>query len=148
MTEYESSFLSEKRPVLIAKNVTTKYTERGQNNTENVRHHILAVINNTRGHIAFFSPSYALRDDVLGDCSWLPGHIKIIDEEKRMSKSRVNGIIQELHNDRRDGTQVLLSGVLSGKLAEGVDYPNNILCLLYTSPSPRDGLLSRMPSSA
>ena len=24
----------------------------------------------------------------------------------------------------------------------------NDLCLLYTSPSPRDGLLSRMPSSA
>ena len=24
----------------------------------------------------------------------------------------------------------------------------NISCLLYTSPSPRDGLLSRMPSSA
>ena len=28
---------------------------------------------------------------------------------------------------------------------ESVDYP---ICLLYTSPSPRDGLLSRMPSSA
>ena len=26
--------------------------------------------------------------------------------------------------------------------------PLNIDCLLYTSPSPRDGLLSRMPSSA
>ena len=25
---------------------------------------------------------------------------------------------------------------------------DSILCLLYTSPSPRDGLLSRMPSSA
>ena len=25
---------------------------------------------------------------------------------------------------------------------------NNKNCLLYTSPSPRDGLLSRMPSSA
>ena len=25
---------------------------------------------------------------------------------------------------------------------------NNYTCLLYTSPSPRDGLLSRMPSSA
>ena len=24
----------------------------------------------------------------------------------------------------------------------------NLYCLLYTSPSPRDGLLSRMPSSA
>ena len=36
------------------------------------------------------------------------------------------------------------------------DYPNGtkkekgpfLICLLYTSPSPRDGLLSRMPSSA
>ena len=26
--------------------------------------------------------------------------------------------------------------------------PDNLTCLLYTSPSPRDGLLSRMPSSA
>ena len=25
---------------------------------------------------------------------------------------------------------------------------NDLICLLYTSPSPRDGLLSRMPSSA
>ena len=31
-----------------------------------------------------------------------------------------------------------------------VQHPMNVslACLLYTSPSPRDGLLSRMPSSA
>ena len=29
-----------------------------------------------------------------------------------------------------------------------VRYPDMYTCLLYTSPSPRDGLLSRMPSSA
>ena len=39
------------------------------------------------------------------------------------------------------------------KLAKGIDkveeVSDSILgCLLYTSPSPRDGLLSRMPSSA
>ena len=28
------------------------------------------------------------------------------------------------------------------------DYKRATTCLLYTSPSPRDGLLSRMPSSA
>ena len=28
------------------------------------------------------------------------------------------------------------------------DIANYLGCLLYTSPSPRDGLLSRMPSSA
>ena len=32
------------------------------------------------------------------------------------------------------------------KIAEVIDIP--FTCLLYTSPSPRDGLLSRMPSSA
>ena len=39
-----------------------------------------------------------------------------------------------------------------GESSEGVDYLNGgsgfEACLLYTSPSPRDGLLSRMPSSA
>ena len=33
-------------------------------------------------------------------------------------------------------------------LAESVLAINAPNCLLYTSPSPRDGLLSRMPSSA
>ena len=28
------------------------------------------------------------------------------------------------------------------------EFEMDLICLLYTSPSPRDGLLSRMPSSA
>ena len=32
------------------------------------------------------------------------------------------------------------------RLVNNPDY--HLICLLYTSPSPRDGLLSRMPSSA
>ena len=34
------------------------------------------------------------------------------------------------------------------KVAIGSRRESAISCLLYTSPSPRDGLLSRMPSSA
>ena len=34
------------------------------------------------------------------------------------------------------------------KLPNTTKIINEINCLLYTSPSPRDGLLSRMPSSA
>ena len=37
-----------------------------------------------------------------------------------------------------------LTRALKGKLASGY----GISCLLYTSPSPRDATLSRMPSSA
>ena len=38
----------------------------------------------------------------------------------------------------------LLSFLLKNKNFNSFNY----ICLLYTSPSPRDGLLSRMPSSA
>ena len=37
---------------------------------------------------------------------------------------------------------------LEGKAAGLMPFLGNMACLLYTSPSPRDGLLSRMPSSA
>ena len=40
--------------------------------------------------------------------------------------------------------RVLKAFELQGKMGGVFD----ITCLLYTSPSPRDGLLSRMPSSA
>ena len=34
------------------------------------------------------------------------------------------------------------------KIAAKIGGAQSKICLLYTSPSPRDGLLSRMPSSA
>ena len=39
-------------------------------------------------------------------------------------------------------------GIMFATLITLILIPCNYLCLLYTSPSPRDGLLSRMPSSA
>ena len=42
---------------------------------------------------------------------------------------------------------VMLFEVLAGRRPQEGKLPDEI-CLLYTSPSPRDGLLSRMPSSA
>ena len=39
-------------------------------------------------------------------------------------------------------------GISSAALIKQAFGGTSILCLLYTSPSPRDGLLSRMPSSA
>ena len=43
--------------------------------------------------------------------------------------------------------QAIQSGAFGGARA-GIQEAQFMNCLLYTSPSPRDGLLSRMPSSA
>ena len=37
---------------------------------------------------------------------------------------------------------------LRARLLDYIETELTSICLLYTSPSPRDGLLSRMPSSA
>ena len=42
----------------------------------------------------------------------------------------------------------LVNLVISQSTSSVGDINNDNTCLLYTSPSPRDGLLSRMPSSA
>ena len=48
------------------------------------------------------------------------------------------------------GNLSLSTFLLLLKVVGQIDAINDVLpdCLLYTSPSPRDGLLSRMPSSA
>ena len=69
------------------------------------------------------------------------------------------GIVTLSGNNTYSGTTTLTSGILrattsanalgAGALSLGggqLQLANT--CLLYTSPSPRDGLLSRMPSSA
>src|SRR5665647_2332656 len=77
--------------------------------------------------------------------------------------ARGRGRIQPLALRRRRGTALRTTpdsqghlhrsghgGVLAGQPL--LDFPSlstlSSTCLLYTSPSPRDGLLSRMPSSA
>ena len=59
-------------------------------------------------------------------------------------------VLQEIQ--MLDGIQVKVPDTMSNEDVEKM-LINNVpelhkYCLLYTSPSPRDGLLSRMPSSA
>src|SRR5664279_4341787 len=49
--------------------------------------------------------------------------------------------------DRKDGGAWTI-GLKNDMCADDSISDQGDLCLLYTSPSPRDGLLSRMPSSA
>ena len=56
-----------------------------------------------------------------------------------------------VHRDLTRGTRVKLFDMYYDKFKMGVkiiDYGKGTICLLYTSPSPRDATLSRMPSSA
>ena len=69
---------------------------------------------------------------------------KILTKNGKVEGVRVN------NQDIKCEYVVLATGMWSRQIGEkmGVSIPLYPACLLYTSPSPRDGLLSRMPSSA
>ena len=64
--------------------------------------------------------------------------------------SEANLVVSLLIVESSDGTTVARHSrncqTAAFELSESVELCR--ICLLYTSPSPRDGLLSRMPSSA
>ena len=54
----------------------------------------------------------------------------------------------EVSEDMESSIKEYLQSLKKGKIKLTKQQDKSLICLLYTSPSPRDGLLSRMPSSA
>ena len=79
-----------------------------------------------------------------------------VDEDSEASgysdrvQKRIKKLKYEFHEERRAKEQADRERLEAVDFAQRVFQENQNLrtCLLYTSPSPRDGLLSRMPSSA
>lgn len=122
---YPSPFMADRRPVMIAKGVTSRYQRRGPENTARIRRHLHALLQHTPGHVAVFCPSYAMLEEIVGEADW-PGRSVLI-ETQGWSKKRVESVLQQLRDARMRGTRVLLAGVFGGRLSEGVDFSGNIL---------------------
>ena len=70
-----------------------------------------------------------------------------LDQAKRLVANRTLSVLQP--DVARAGGLTETRRMADFAAAHDVAYAPHIgICLLYTSPSPRDGLLSRMPSSA
>ena len=82
------------------------------------------------------------------------GSSLLVDQNKKIRKKWLSSFAKDIKKLRDKNQKVVI--VSSGAIALGCKKMNynkkNIKldksCLLYTSPSPRDRLLSRMPSSA
>ncbi|MBT4920895.1 MAG: ATP-dependent DNA helicase [Euryarchaeota archaeon] len=137
-TSYKSPFAGERRPVLIAKDVTTRYNERSEVMWNRMRSHIQALIDGSEGHIAVFCPSYRLMDEIIGDV-YFKGVKKRV-ESRDWSKDDIDKIVAELKNERSSGNRILLCGVFGARLSEGIDYNDGILssvvCIGIPNPPP------------
>ena len=83
-----------------------------------------------------------LQDRIVAALEALDGKPFLRDEwERPEGGGGISRLVEEGNVIERGG--VNFSHVMGARLP-----PSASACLLYTSPSPRDGLLSRMPSSA
>src|SRR5664279_5375539 len=89
-------------------------------------------------------------DDDVGELFPHQGPLVRINARRFRHVAIIDRAIGESGNVRQNGCE--LRGFAFGYRAAAWSYLSVIIipntCLLYTSPSPRDGLLSRMPSSA
>ena len=97
--------------------------------------------NFTRLNVAKNHPARDMQDtfyvaeDILLRTHTSPGQIRVMDAKKPPIKMLAPG---RVFRSDSDATHSPMFHQMEGL----------VVCLLYTSPSPRDGLLSRMPSSA
>ena len=137
-TSYISPFAGERRPVLIAKDVTTRYNERSEVMWNRMRSHIQALIDGSEGHIAVFCPSYRLMEEIIGDV-YFKGVKKRV-ESRDWSKDDIDKIVAELKTERSSGNRILLCGVFGARLSEGIDYNDGVLgsvvCIGIPNPPP------------
>ena len=137
-TSYVSPFAGERRPVLIARDVTTKYNQRSTVMWEKMRAHIQALIDGSEDHVAVFCPSYRLMEEILGDQSFIG--VTKITESRDWSKDDIDRVVTKLKNERRIGKRILLCGVFGARLSEGIDYNEGVLgsvvCIGIPNPPP------------
>ena len=122
---YSSPFAAMRRPVVVAKDVTTKYTERSLANTLALREHVQALIDASPGNVAVFAPSYAMLNEVI-----LEGHFRgarLMAESRDWTKGDLDQIVDTLLEEKRNGRKILLAGVFGARLSEGVDYHSGAL---------------------
>ncbi|MBR68843.1 MAG: hypothetical protein CMA86_04970 [Euryarchaeota archaeon] len=124
---YASPFAAMRRPVLVAKDVTTKYTERSPQNTEAIRAHIQALIDSSPGNVAVFAPSYAMLNDIIPEYSAFKGVRRTMREDRNWTKEDLDQIVDMLLAEKEAGGKILLAGVFGARLSEGVDYHSGAL---------------------
>ena len=121
-----SPFAKERRPIVVATDVTTLYRERTIDNNKRIQSHIHSVVQNTPGNVAVFVPSYKFLEEIFDSSFYVPGVKKEI-ESKMWTKKDIDSLLINLEDAPKVGRKILVAGVFNGRLSEGVDYAGGLL---------------------
>ncbi len=120
--EYPSPFPIENKLSIIIPETTTKYTARNETMFEEIGNRCSKIADLIPGNIAFFFPSYHLRDKI---GYFIKTNKKYFWEKSEMNKEKKEAFINSFKEEKDKGG--ILLGVAGANFAEGVDLPGDLL---------------------
>ncbi|MBU0470609.1 MAG: ATP-dependent DNA helicase [Nanoarchaeota archaeon] len=120
--EYFSPFPSENKLSLIIPETSTKYNLRGEAMFRNIADKCSEITSLIPGNVAFFFPSYKLRDNI---SAYFTSKKKLFWEKQEMSKEEKEIFLAGFKAEKEKGGVLL--GVAGANFAEGVDFPGDLL---------------------
>ncbi len=125
----ESSFREEQRLLLIADDVSTKYTRRGAEEYARAADHIRQMVKGKKGNYIAFFPSYKLMQEVYEAFLSRGGEeegIRIILQKSHMSPEERDAFLAEFSPEEKEES-LLAFCVMGGIFSEGIDLKEDAL---------------------
>ena len=120
--EYPSPFPPENKLSIVVPQTSTKYTMRSEAMFQKMAGICSEILTLIPGNVAFFFPSYDLRDKV---GNFMKSKKKLFWEKSEMSKEDKEIFLNGFKEEREIGGGLL--GVAGANFAEGIDLPGNLL---------------------
>jgi DNA excision repair protein ERCC-2 len=120
--EYPSPFPPENKLSMVVPQTSTKYTMRSEAMFQKMAGLCSEFIELIPGNVAFFFPSYDLRDKV---GNFIESQKKLFWEKGDLSKEEKEVFLNDFKEEREKGGVLL--GVAGANFAEGVDLPGDLL---------------------
>ena len=118
--EYSSPFPPENRLALVVPRTTSKFTQRSDAQFKAIAEHCGRIANALPGCVAFFFPSYQIRDTVNNYFSTLCTKTVFL-EQPNMTKEQKQDFLDRFKKYQTSGAALL--AVAAGSFGEGIDLP-------------------------
>lgn len=129
VVEVGSPFPKENRQLVIANDVTTKYTRRTQTEFEKIADYILHIVEARKGNYMVFFPSYLFLEqihEIMLDKLIFTKDVKIVLQERNMKESNREQFLEQFSEEETNETLIGLC-VMGGIFSEGIDLTNDRL---------------------
>ena len=107
--------------------MTTKFTERNEDQFYRIAGNIVKVINNIPGNIGIFFPSYGMMETIGGLMEHSAVDKEIVTERQDMTKLDKKRLFERFSSYVKKGNGAALFAVVGANFSEGVDFPGELM---------------------